>query len=793
MSNTSSKNRNIIVVFSFIIFILFFYVNKTNYTLACSCNLRLCWESVGCPASWPQYGRQVTNYSGGNCTDSSLCYFETHSTSGYTSCSNCYAGYGSNPAGSSYCDCCKDSCGGPDGPDGPNGPSCDEEDTVEYSCDPSETNKLSFKMWQKASEYDSDNLDRADPNYVDYADDVSFVSERPSGFCDNDYVQEFTGFIYIPGGEWEFALHTDITYSVDGQNPEGGYCCRANCSGTIGNCNYCCGVNCGCGYGTKAQCKSGNWCCRWEEEKYNYTPRCTDNDSNNTGMKLGFVDSGGVLSPFGTIESNLGVSSPGVPSGLTTIISSATGVQDTFTGDFIEGYYPIQVWYTVSDDDDVERLNLWWKDITGGGDWEEVSSSSFMPCGIATTEETSDLKGYLWETPVGGNCSLDPTSNKFLSSDIDINSLQSIGGGEVFEDPGFTDIGGDHNFVIEDIKRGDDQEVFISDISSKNDPIYDYKLACFESETGTVNKVSDISFWYEADDDVEKINLGYKKVFPAWMQIIGGDALANCNICIDSISMRVPDESSILGGFSDSLISDNGSLFSKSDFSIKNNDGVTKLVADDNKFYAKHINDTGYDSFMLDDLSFDPPRDAVEINSNCSNIFNSNLSAGSTYEADIDCVLQAVTSLNGSDYKVSGQGIAVLYVTGDTSKNLLFDKNFRSQNQNRIVFVSKRNINIGEDVGSSTIVENNLDPHIQASLISKGSITVLSNGSGDNNDLSVVMEGPLVTKEGPFSVNRNRGVNNSYPTVVVKLNSDYVDKVEDTNLSKVDIVWKVLN
>jgi hypothetical protein len=84
-------------------------------------------------------------------------------------------------------------------------------------------------------------------------------------------------------------------------------------------------------------------------------------------------------------------------------------------------------------------------------------------------------------------------------------------------------------------------------------------------------------------------------------------------------------------------------------------------------------------------------------------------------------------------------------------------------------------------------------PDIEASVISEQIITFLSKDTAEP-DTTIIVEGPLVTKEGAINFNRDRGLANDYPAHVVKYNSLYLVSSTDAVLpgvSTVDISWVI--
>ena len=159
----------------------------------------------------------------------------------------------------------------------------------------------------------------------------------------------------------------------------------------------------------------------------------------------------------------------------------------------------------------------------------------------------------------------------------------------------------------------------------------------------------------------------------------------------------------------------------------------------------------------------------------------------------------------GTTYNLSGPGTAVLYYT-ETTPLKINGRITSSAADERIYIVSTAApIEISPSIGIGAPTTGTL-PHIQAGLITTAPgannvIKYLTNGS---TDISVVVEGPVITKR--VDMQRNIGNVNSeiYPTNVHVYNSQYIyrltrqerssmDVPNYTGISIVDINWEWLN
>ena len=158
----------------------------------------------------------------------------------------------------------------------------------------------------------------------------------------------------------------------------------------------------------------------------------------------------------------------------------------------------------------------------------------------------------------------------------------------------------------------------------------------------------------------------------------------------------------------------------------------------------------------------------------------------------------------GTTYNLTGPGAAVLYYT-DTAPLKINGRIISSAVDERIFIVSTAApIEISPSIGTGTPTTGTL-PHIQAGLITtvtgaNNVIKYLTNGS---TDISVVVEGPVISKR--VDMQRNIGNVNSemYPSSVHIYNSQYLyrftrqerssmDIPNYSGLSVVDIDWKWL-
>jgi len=415
---------------------------------------------------------------------------------------------------------------------------------------------------------------------------------------------------------------------------------------------------------------------------------------------------------------------------------------------------------------------------TSWSDWSECS----LECGGGTQTRVDDcgafesrscntqscgttVSGVLWNA-TDKSCS-GGHAPKIKSSDLEGDVTPRITSVSPAIEGNFD---GSGNYTIEEAPT-DTQTLCVPLPAPKDKPNFKYALSCVNDDTSGIISGSCVSI--DVPDSPSTYDLGYKLFSRGWFHIIAGDVFAGCSSCIDSISLGIPAAIDILGEFKQSLVESPGSVFANADLSIKNPSGNDKIVDPNNKYYAKRMNDV---SFWPDTFSFNAPSGASDT-SDCSN-----LDADSVYKVDSSCVNDAIS--NGS-YQVSGDGVAVVFVDGD----LEFENEFTTgSNDSRVVFVVDGGVTISSDVGTD-VISSSTTPHIQAGIIARQGIVFESNGNDPSDDLSIVVEGPLVSKDGSIEFNRDRGLSNGYPAEVVVYNPIYLNSLKDSLIAEISVMW----
>lgn len=407
--------------------------------------------------------------------------------------------------------------------------------------------------------------------------------------------------------------------------------------------------------------------------------------------------------------------------------------------------------------------------LDGCGDIFETRVCNTQACIVNST-----VQGYIWDA-TGTSCTSDPSSLEItegggenqISGSITVSTGSYIG----TWDPNTLE----YSYEILDVVPG--EYVLNTIIPSPNGSSSSYYLSCVN---GTEIPVAFVN----VDTNPEIVHLGYKLMTNGWFQSINGDVYGGCdeNSCANSIEMDLPDKNIIKGGFGGRLVSGIGSVFGNSELSVTDSN-----YSEDGNRRLEYI---GTNSWWPESLTFNYPT-AAEAITDCNGVFSNNLEAGSVYYGSTSCIQDGLEYLSG-DYSITSDGVAVVYVTGiDT---LIFDKEFTSSSSaRRILFMVEGSVVIESTLGMDEPTPST-PPHIQASIISDSDINFSS--VGGNKDSTIIVEGPLVSRNGNIKFNRDRGVDNDYPSEVVVYNPIYLVSLSELlpfGLSSVDISWSIGN
>jgi len=419
------------------------------------------------------------------------------------------------------------------------------------------------------------------------------------------------------------------------------------------------------------------------------------------------------------------------------------------------------------------------------------NGSATVNSGTVCFKTNYKLQGWTWDA-TGKACSADKSSNEIAEDDVEGSVTPSISGGPT----GVWNPGGFSNFSYE-INNAPDGSRVVCALPIAKLPGFRYLLSCLNN--GSSGVISGSCASINIDESPERADLGYKLFSKGWFTTLSGDVYGGGGG--PSVSAGIPAAADILGGFKDFLIQGVGTVFGNGDLSVKNSDGVEKYSQDSNR-HARFI---GYPAGNWP-VSYDfiAPMPAEEIGDCSGFLKNGGLDPAKVYKADAACVQEGIDSV-ATSYKLSGDGIAVVYVEG--GDELTFGetgKLFRADSADqRVVFVVDGTVLVSKDLGdvAPTIATR---PQIEAAFVVSQSLGFETagdkNGDAIPDDTSALVEGPIITKAG-VDFDRDRGLGNGYPSEVVAYKSLYLDALPQqdlesdvpnyTGLSVVDISWEI--
>ena len=381
------------------------------------------------------------------------------------------------------------------------------------------------------------------------------------------------------------------------------------------------------------------------------------------------------------------------------------------------------------------------------------------------------VQGWIWEIPPGQSCSYTNKSTKEIKpSDVVPDSISPyiVSSPDNIYGNWDPDTYTDYSYKIDNVPGGD-QTICAQPVSAT--PGYRYILTCINNDTAPGGSCAPIN----VDESSEKADLGYKLVTTGWFTSINGDVFGGAGSGF-SVVDGIPASSG--PDFASYLVQGIGSVFGVSDLSVKKQPANLNAYSQDSNRYVKN---TGSPAFWPSNYNLTPPADATSF-SNCNILTNGNLNPDITYKTILsDCLLGR---LNGSDlaYKLSKDGVVVIYVTG--SGSLTFKNNFRSNagasSKRRIIFVTALPVVYGKVLAGYANPTLTSRPHVEATILTTGDITFKSNDP--TADTTIVVEGPLVSKAN-VSLERDRKTTNNYPAEVIKFNPIYIDKLTTLELT----------
>lgn len=332
-----------------------------------------------------------------------------------------------------------------------------------------------------------------------------------------------------------------------------------------------------------------------------------------------------------------------------------------------------------------------------------------------------------------------------------------------------------------------------------------YRLACATSSSGTASISGNCANVTGASGASVTVNLGYRLVQAGgWFETMLGDVFTNCVGCSPSISRSLPDRNPsspfAVEPFMIDIANSSSSLYStglsiaKGDILVRDNSSNVKSANDSKKGTDGSSNN--YRNMEIENYSTaalsanrnvdfsNGPLTATNITTattpSCSTFLSAQRTA-KVYKMNAACFSIMMNGAADKTYDfssgVGGTNTAVIYITG--SGGITFSSRLKSAGNSRLVLVVEGNVLISKTMGNNAIVP--VSPgDIQATIISKGSITF--EGNSTPTDTSVIVDGSLITLSDSARIDfaRNRGSNNDYPATLIKYKVQ--DFVELTNL-----------
>ena len=406
--------------------------------------------------------------------------------------------------------------------------------------------------------------------------------------------------------------------------------------------------------------------------------------------------------------------------------------------------------------------------------WSNCGNASRIRVVIA---DRVTVQGYLWDA-TGVSCSANPAVRAITPSDINEPNINVRITG-VPQLP-WTPSASDYNYSVPNVPHEDgvSRVITTTNFTPASLPNFRYNLACVEGNAASL--VGSSASFQTTPDPLNIVNLGYKLVSTGWYTSVDGDVYGGYTDGSDitpSIQMGLPEASSI-PTFDGYLIEGEGTVFANASLRVTDSNGADRYSSSGKAIELLHNTNTWPESY-----NYNPPANAVMLNDNneCIQAFNGviDLDTDKVYVANASCVNAGINAAGGtySVNSVDGGRIVVFYIVDVGTSTVVFNRDFVSDSDNRIVFISQAAIEIDESVRTSAPTPSS-NLNIGAAILSRGGITFpgTSDALSDPDD-SVVVEGPLVVggTTGPtINFDRDRGADNVYPAEVVVYNPDYL-------------------
>ncbi|HSX39435.1 MAG TPA: hypothetical protein VLI92_02485 [Candidatus Saccharimonadales bacterium] len=297
------------------------------------------------------------------------------------------------------------------------------------------------------------------------------------------------------------------------------------------------------------------------------------------------------------------------------------------------------------------------------------------------------------------------------------------------------------------------------------------------------------------------INIGFDYSSIGWYTALDGDVIGN------NVNLGVPQSGQVQGGFSPYLGAGKSTVIAGGTLAVADSAVPANNRVDVSGTYVTSAG-TNTAAGWLNNFSFKEPTTTITGLCNSPAFPAVVLDPSKIYKINSACL----NGILGGDvtYSLSADGVAVVYVWFSTDSTITFGKSghfFHTADVNKkrkILFILENvsssqpmNLVFSKDLNSGAITTAT-SSLIDAAFLVSGSVNFES--STPTLDNSVIVDGPIIAKGG-ISFNRDRGINNGYPSEVVKFDPLYVDKLSDqakaaaaadnSGLSLLNVSWQL--
>jgi hypothetical protein len=266
-------------------------------------------------------------------------------------------------------------------------------------------------------------------------------------------------------------------------------------------------------------------------------------------------------------------------------------------------------------------------------------------------------------------------------------------------------------------------------------------------------------------------NLVYKNRYlvNGWITSFGGDVYSGSHI--GQVVPFVP-----LGDFTGFLLGSKAYAFSNGDIDSGTVGGtpVERVSSGTESGSVEDMGDIKPFSFGITDYDLSTPDRTTQlpVDLDMMGIWNLyGLNSGITYSVGVSEFNNAMSYHTEQyvEYSVTDGGTAVVYIEGNGTVDI--SKELRSAG-GKLLIVTPKDVRIRSNVGTDTPASDST-ANISAFILTSGNITIDSTGN-KSTELTLIVDGSLVSTKGSVSQNRDRGLENSYPSLVVNYDPAYI-------------------